>query len=60
MGTSTLATLRTIADLHGLPWSDADLQAALPAVTAALTMLAALDTVPLPEAAEPALFFRAL
>jgi hypothetical protein len=60
MAAPTLATLRAIADLHGLPWSDADLQAALPAVTAALGMLAALDAAPLPEAAEPTVHFRAL
>jgi hypothetical protein len=54
----TLVTLRAIADLHGLPWSDADLQAALPAVTRALEMLASLEAIPLDAAAEPTTHFR--
>ena len=53
----TIATLRTIADLHGLPWSDAELEAALPAVTGALTLLATLDAVAV-DAIEPTTHFR--
>jgi hypothetical protein len=58
MKAPTLATLRAVADLHRLPWSDADLEAALPAVAAALQMLASLDAIPLSEAAEPTTHFR--
>ncbi len=58
MNALTLATLRAVADLHNLPWSDADLEAALPAVAAALQMLSGLDAIPLPEAAEPTTHFR--
>lgn len=58
MSRPTLATLRAVADLHDLPWSDADLEAALPAVTAALAMLASIEAVPLPAAAEPTTYFR--
>lgn len=58
MNAPTLATLRAVADLNGLPWSDAALDAALPAVTAVLRMLASLETIPLPEAAEPTTHFR--
>jgi len=54
----TLATLRAVADLHGLPWSDADLEAALPAVARTLEMLADLEAIPLDEAAEPTTHFR--
>ena len=57
MRAPTLATLRAVADLHGLPWSDADLAAALPAVAGALQMLASLETIGLSEAAEPATHF---
>ncbi len=53
----TVATLRTIADLHGLPWSDAELAAALPAVTSALAMLASLDAIPV-DSIEPTTHFR--
>jgi hypothetical protein len=53
----TVATLRTIADLHGLPWSDAELAAALPAVTSALAMLASLEAIPV-ESIEPTTHFR--
>lgn len=55
----TIATLRTIADLHGLPWSDGDLEAALPAVTAALAMLASLDAIDV-DSVEPTTHFRAV
>jgi hypothetical protein len=58
MKAPTLASLRAFADLHGLPWSDADLQAALPSVTRALEMLASLEAVPLDEDAEPTTHFR--
>jgi hypothetical protein len=54
----TLATLRAVADLHGLPWSDADLEAALPAVARTLEMLASLDAIPLDQSAEPTTHFR--
>jgi hypothetical protein len=53
----TVATLRTIADLHGLPWSDAELAAALPAVRSALAMLASLDAIPV-DSVEPTTHFR--
>lgn len=53
----TVATLRTIADLHGLPWSDAELASALPAVTSALAMLASLEAIPV-ESIEPTTHFR--
>jgi hypothetical protein len=56
----TLASLRAVADLHGLPWSDADLEAALPAVARTLEMLASLEAIPLDEAAEPTTHFRAV
>ena len=53
----TVATLRTIADLHGLPWTDAELEAALPAVTGALAMLATLEAIAV-DSVEPATHFR--
>jgi hypothetical protein len=55
----SVATLRMIADLHGLPWSDAELEAALPAVTSALALLASLDAVPV-DSVEPTTHFRAV
>jgi hypothetical protein len=55
----TVATLRAIADLHGLPWSDAELAAALPAVTSALAMLASLEAIPV-GSIEPTTHFRAV
>ena len=58
MKTPTVATLRAVADLHGLPWSDADLEAALPAVARMLELLATLDAIPLAESAEPTTHFR--
>ena len=58
MNAPTLASLRAFADLHGLPWSDADLEAALPSVARALEMLATLEAVPLDEDAEPTTHFR--
>jgi len=53
----TVATLRTIADLHGLPWTDPELEAALPAVTAALAMLATLEAIAV-DSVEPTTHFR--
>jgi len=55
----TIATLRAIADLHGLPWSDQELEAALPAVAGALALLATLDAIPL-DSIEPTTHFRAV
>ena len=52
----TLATLRAIADLQGLSCSDAELEAALPAVTGALALLATLDAIAVD--AEPTTHFR--
>jgi hypothetical protein len=59
MNPPSLATLRAVADLHGFPWSDAELEAARPAVGRLLEMLASLDAVALDEAAEPTTHFRA-
>jgi hypothetical protein len=53
----TLATLRAFAQLHDLPWSDAELDAALPAVSGALALLATLDAVGL-DSLEPTTQFR--
>jgi Asp-tRNA(Asn)/Glu-tRNA(Gln) amidotransferase C subunit len=53
----TVATLRTIADLHRLPWTDAELEAALPAVTGALAMLATLEAIAV-DSVEPTTHFR--
>jgi hypothetical protein len=58
MNPPTLASLRAVADLHGLAWSDAELEAALPAVGRMLEMLASLDAITLDEAAEPTTHFR--
>ncbi|MBM4435375.1 MAG: hypothetical protein FJ028_09835 [Chloroflexi bacterium] len=58
MGTPTLAYLRAVADAHGLPWSDAELAAAAPAVGRTLEMLASLDVIELAESAEPTTHFR--
>ena len=55
----TVAVLRAIADLHGLPWSDAELEAAIPAVANALAMLASLDGAAVDDA-EPATQFRVI
>jgi hypothetical protein len=60
MNPPTLATVRAVADLHGFPCSDADLEAALPAVGRLLEMLASLDAVVLDEAAEPTTHFRVI
>lgn len=57
MEAPSLATLRAIADLHGLPCSDDELRAALPAVTGALALLASLDAVDVGDA-EPTTHFR--
>ena len=57
MNAPSVATLRAIADLHGLPCSDAELEAALPAVTSALAMLASLDAVAVGNV-EPTTHFR--
>jgi hypothetical protein len=57
MNAPTVATLRATADLHGLPWSDAELEAALPAVANALAMLASLETVAVGDL-EPTIQFR--
>jgi hypothetical protein len=57
MNPPNIATLRTIADLHGLPWTDAELEAALPAVASALTMLASLEDVAVGDL-EPTTHFR--
>ena len=56
MDRPTVATLRAIADVHGLACSDAQLEAALPAVTAALALLATLDAAP--ADVEPTTHFR--
>ena len=56
----TLAHVRAVAEQLGLAWSDADLEAALPAVTRTLEMLASLEAIPLAEAAEPTTHFRAI
>ena len=53
----TVATLRTLADVYGLPWTDAELEAALPAVTNALALLASLEAVAV-DAIEPTTHFR--
>jgi hypothetical protein len=53
----TVATLRTIADLHGLPWTDSELEAALPTVTGALAMLATLEAIAV-DSVEPTTHFR--
>ena len=58
MPAPTLAYLRAVADQHGLPWSDADLEAALPAVARTLEMLATLDAIELAESAEPTTHFH--
>jgi hypothetical protein len=58
MTAPTLAHLRAIAALHGLAWSDAGLEAALPAVARTLEMLASLEAIPLAEDAEPTTHFR--
>ena len=58
MNPPTLATLRAVADAHGFPWSDAELEAALPAVGRLLEMLASLEAVALDDAAEPTTHFR--
>ena len=55
----TVATLRAIAALHGLSWSDEELEAALPAVRGALSLLASLDAVPV-ATLEPTTHFRAV
>ena len=57
MNPFTVATLRAIADQHGLPWSDAELEAALPAVASTLAMLASLETVAVGDL-EPTTHFR--
>jgi hypothetical protein len=57
MNPPTLAAVRAIADLHGLPWSDVELEAALPAVANALAMLASLETVVVGDL-EPTTHFR--
>ena len=59
MDRPSVALLRAIADQYGLPWSDAELEAALPSVTAALALLASLDAVPVGDA-EPTTQFRAI
>ena len=56
--TPTLAHLRAIAELHGFTWSDAELEAALPAVARTLEMLETLEAIPLAESAEPTVHFR--
>jgi len=53
----TVATLRALADVYGLPWTDTELEAALPAVTNALTLLASLETAAV-DAIEPTTHFR--
>ena len=58
MLTPTLAYLHAVADQHGLPWSDAELEAAIPAVARTLEMLASLDAIALAESAEPTTHFR--
>lgn len=45
--TYDLAALRRAARLAGFPWTDAELEAILPAVQAASPLLAALETLPL-------------
>ena len=59
MNSPSIATLRAIADLHGLPWTDAELEAALPAVAGALTMLASLENVAIGDL-EPTTHFRVI
>jgi hypothetical protein len=60
MNPPTLATLRAVADVHGFPWSDAELEAAAPAVGRILEMLASLDAIALDEAAEPTTHFHVI
>ena len=60
MNLPTLASLRAVADLHGFPWSDAELEAAAPAVGRILEMLASLDAIALDDAAEPTTHFRVI
>ena len=57
MDVPTVASLRAVADLHGLPWSDTELEAALPAVGTALAMLASLDEIAVGDV-EPTTHFR--
>ena len=60
MNPPTLASLRAMADLHGFPCSDAELEAALPAVGRMLELLASLDAIALDDAAEPTTHFRVI
>ena len=57
MAQPRLATLRAVADLHGLSWTDAELEAALPAVARALDMLASLDAISV-QGVEPTTLFH--
>jgi hypothetical protein len=58
MTTPNVAVLRSVAELHGFSWSDADLEAALPGVIRTLEVLATLDRIPLADSAEPTTHFR--
>jgi hypothetical protein len=54
-----LASLRAAARRAGFPWTDAELQAILPAVEATRALLAALDTLDL-DAVEAATRYTAI